>query len=225
MALTGNDYREQMQALLPQGAAWPRHRGAMLTRVLGALSQEFARIDARARQLINEAIPSTTSEMLADWERVAGLPDSCSGLLAEGQQARRDDLVSKLISQGGQSIPYFRDLAAAMGFPVRIDEYRPFRAGMSAAGHAVTNGAWRFTWKVVVPTTTVREFRAGSSAAGERVAVWGNEGLECRIRNAAPAHTRVVFTYSNFNMVGLLVTKSGQALANKTGSGIVLEKA
>lgn len=223
MALSGSDYRDQMQALLPHGAAWPRHRGAVLTVVLGALAQEFARIDARARQLIAEAIPTTTSEMLADWERVAGLPDNCSGLLAEGQQARRDDLVSKLISQGGQSREYFRDMAAAMGFPVRIEEYRPFRAGMSAAGNALTNDAWRFTWKVAAPITTVREFRAGSSAAGERLASWGNEGLECRIRQNKPAHTRVIFTYGELGFRVLQQEETGGALVGEYGTALLLE--
>ncbi|WP_282265909.1 putative phage tail protein [Stenotrophomonas sp. PS02298] len=223
MALSGTDYREQMQALLPQGAAWPRNRGAVLTAVLGALAQEFARIDARARQLINEAIPSSTSEMLADWERVAGLPDNCSGLLAEGQQARRDDLVSKLISQGGQSREYFQSLAAAMGFTVRIDECRSFRAGMSAAGQALTNGPWRFTWKVAAPSTTVRKFRAGDSAAGERLGAWGNAGLECRIRQNKPAHTRVIFQYGSLSN-RFLLTPDGRPLLSAPAVGILVEQ-
>ena len=41
-------YRAQLQALLPLGDAWPRRPDAVLTRLLAAWAEEFARIDARS---------------------------------------------------------------------------------------------------------------------------------------------------------------------------------
>lgn len=78
MALTDTDYLRQLQSLLPPGPAWPKDDGATLTRLFGALSSELARVDGRAWQLVEEADPRTTGELLADWERSAGLPDICS---------------------------------------------------------------------------------------------------------------------------------------------------
>lgn len=220
--MTGAAYRVQLQALLPHGAAWPREEKAQLTAVLDGLAQEFARVDARAEQLMAEAIPATTGEMLSDWERVTGLPDNCSGILMDTQQRRRDDLVSKLISQGGQSRAYFKSLASAMGFDVQISEHRPFMAGSSSAGDALTSDAWRHTWTVQAPETTVMAFAAGRSAAGEPLALWGNEGLECRIRKAAPAHTRVLFSYGGLS-VGLLLLPDGAPLLVQPNNALLME--
>lgn len=221
MGFTADQYREQLKALLPPGRAFPRERGSTLDNLLDAMAQELARLDARADRLTTEAVPSTTAELLTDWERVAGLPDSCSGLLSDTLQGRRADLVSKLISRGGQSPAYFIELAAALGYEVTIEEFRPFRAGWSRAGDALTNGDWVYTWRVRAPEVTVTHFRAGQSAAGEPLVRWGNEALECRIRQNAPAHTNIIFAYG---LVGeLLLMPDGEPLLVPEGIGLNTE--
>lgn len=220
MALTGQDYRRQLQALLPQGAAWSRAVKALLTKVLDALGQEFARIDARARQLIDEADPRTTAELLTDWERVAGLPDNCSGLLAETQQGRRNALVSKLVGRGGQTKAYFIEIARALGFDIEIEEFRSFRIG-SRIGQSLTNGDWKYAWRVNSDSVTVQRFRVGRSAVGERLATWGNAGLECRLRQYRPAQTNIIFAYGAAH--GVLLMPDGLPLLVPEGIGLLLE--
>ncbi len=220
MGYSADQYREQLKALLPPGRAFPRERGNTLDSLTDAMAQELARIDVRADRLTFEAVPSSTSEMLADWERVAGLPDSCSGLLSDTQQGRRNDLVSKLVSRGGQSIAYFKSIALALGFEIEIDEFRPFRAGHAVAGDPLTNGQWVFVWRVRAPEVTVTSFRAGSGAAGEPLATWGNAGLECRILRYKPAHTRVIFAYG---VGGVLLLDEGDVFLVATDTALILE--
>lgn len=195
MSYTAEQYRAQLKALLPSGQAFPRERGNTLDALLDAMSIELARDDARADQLVVEAIPSTTTELLPDWERVAGLPDNCSGSLADTVQGRRRDLVAKLNSLGGQSKAYFIALAAQLGFTISIEEFRPFRAGLSGAGDSLTNGDWAFTWRVNGGSVPIIRFRAGQSSAGEPLASWGNSALECRFNQLKPAHTHIIFSY------------------------------
>lgn len=193
---TVGEYLSMLKGLLPQGAAWPRHDGTKLEILLKAWADEFARVDQRAADLVREADPRTTVEMLTDWERVAGLPDACTGEL-EGLTNRREALVSKLGNLGGQSRQFFIDLAASLGFTVTIteeDSYAPFTAG-SVAGDALTNDPWQYIWTVHAPESSVVNFAAGS-AAGDALAEWGNNELECVISRAKPAHTHVQFSYS-----------------------------
>lgn len=192
---TAAEYREQLKSLLPPGQAFPRDPGTTLHDLLDGMSVELARIDARSEALPVEANPSTTNELLPDWERVAGLPDKCSGVLEQTLQGRRKALLTKLTSTGGQSQAYFIELAASLGYTVTISEYRPFRAGLSSAGDALTNGAWVFTWLVRAPEVSVTDFRAGLSAAGERLRTWGNDTLECKLNQLKPAHTIAIFAY------------------------------
>lgn len=194
---TAADYLEQLKTLLPPGQAFPREAGTTLHDLLDGMSIELSRVDGRGEVLPNEANPATTSEMLSDWERVAGLPDKCSGVLEETLQGRRNALLTKLTSTGGQSAAYFIELAASLGYTVTIEVFRPFRAGWSAAGDALTNGPWAFTWLIRAPEVSVTEFRAGLSAAGERLRTWGNDTLECKINQLKPAHTIALFAYGD----------------------------
>lgn len=192
---TAAEYREQLKALLPPGQAFPRDPGTALHDLLDGMSIELARLDVRSEVLPAEANPSLTNELLPDWERIAGLPDKCSGALELTLQGRRKALLTKLTSTGGQSPVYFIEIAASLGYTVTISEYRPFRAGWSSAGDVLTNGAWVFTWLVRAPEVSVTSFRAGLSAAGERLRTWGNDTLECKLNQLKPAHTIAIFAY------------------------------
>ncbi|MNJ39675.1 hypothetical protein D3C77_345530 [compost metagenome] len=153
--------------------------------------------------------------MLADWERVAGLPDKCAGTLESTVQGRRNALLAKLTATGGQSKAYFIAIAAALGYEITIEEFRPFRAGRSTAGDVLTNGDWMFTWRVRAPEVTVIPFRAGRSAAGEQLRAWGNDTLECKIRQRSPAHTVVLFAYANSSL-DLLFTSATYLLKQQS---------
>lgn len=195
MGLTATDYLAQLQALLPQGPAWPREADAALTKLLLAWADELSRVDGRAADLVEEADPRTTSELLADWERVAGLPDACVEALAGTQTTaqRRAALVAKLTTIGGQSPAYFVALAAALGYTVTITEYKTFTV-RSKVNDPLNDTPWRFTFTVTAPLNTVRRFNV-RSPVNEPLAAWGNELLECVISRLKPAHSHVLFAY------------------------------
>lgn len=115
MGMSADNYREQLQALLPRGSAWPRDAGAVLTQVLDGMAQEFARVDVRVDNLLDEVDPRTTFELLTDYERVHGLPDPCvTDALTIDQ--RRNALVSKFSGLGGQSTAYFLSMLERLGY-------------------------------------------------------------------------------------------------------------
>lgn len=113
--MTAEEYRWQLQALLPPGSAWTREPGAVLTKVLHALADELGRVDMRASDLLTESDPRSTFELLGDWERTFRLPATC---VPAGQTTteRRNALASKVAAMGGQSRAYFMKLAHAIGY-------------------------------------------------------------------------------------------------------------
>lgn len=196
MSHTPEEYAQLLKNLLPPGVAFPREPGTNLEQVLLGCAPEFSRLEGRADLLAVEVNPQYSTELLPDWERATGLPDKCSGELEETLQGRRNAVVAKLSSVGGQSKSYFIEVAKKLGYEITISEFRPFRAGRSAAGDALTNGKdWAFSWRVNARQTTIIEFRAGLSAAGEPLRSWGNTALECKINQIKPAHTFVLFGY------------------------------
>lgn len=190
-------YLAQLQALLPPGDAWPRAASAMLTQLLGALAEELARIDARALAAIDETDGRATLELLADWERVCGLPDPCSAGVATTLQERHAAVVAKLTAQGGASKAYFMALAESMGYTLEIDEFRPFITGLNRCGDRLNGGhSVRHQWRVRVTGPRYTPFRTGASQCGDLLGKLARAtDLECKFKRLKPAHTRLTVSY------------------------------
>lgn len=195
------DYAGQMRQLLPTGAAWSMPADSNFGQLIAALAEEFARIDARAGRLIDEADPRTSLELLPDWERVLGLPDACFAA-PDNVSERRAALRQKITGLGGQSRRYFTELAARLGYYITITEHRPARVGMRL-GDGLNGTDWAHAWTVHVEPfegdlpdeqSFFAQARIGDEI-GVRLRGFGAIDLECAIRRAAPAHTIVLFAY------------------------------
>lgn len=187
-------YADQLWALLPQGLAWRRAPETVLDRLLQGTAGELARVDKRAEDMLREADPRSTNELLVDWERICGLPDPCVGELRTVGE-RRAAVVQRLTQQIGQSPAFFVALALALGYSVTIEEFHPFLVDRSRVGEPLTDGPWIHTWKVHAPVHTIRDFVVETSRAGEPLRAWGNQLLECAMLRHRPAHTHVLFAY------------------------------
>lgn len=200
VARTEADHAQALLQLLPRGPAWEFEPGGAFASLLEALAAEFARLDVRVIRLLEEADPRTALETLIDWERVAGLPDACTGA-PDNVGERQVALFQKLTGLGGQAPADFIDLAARIGFEIDIIEHRALRTGFQVGGHA-NDEAWVHAWTVVVqpfdgagrPVLAMAHFKVGDPV-GTRVRGFGSLDLECVIRRAAPAHGTVIFAY------------------------------
>jgi uncharacterized protein YmfQ (DUF2313 family) len=159
------------------------------------LAQNYARSNARANDVIAEAFPATTFEMLPEWESTLGLPDPCAGA-SPTIQGRRSQVVTRFTSVGGQSVAYMIAFAKSLGYTITIKQYAPARVGQSRVGQPLCGPAWAYAWNIGSALNTVVRSRVGTAAAGEPLATWGNAVLECELRAIAPAHTTLFFTYS-----------------------------
>jgi len=220
---SGDDYAVALSNLLPTGQAWPRDPESVLQRVIRGLAQVMGFVDSRAADLLErESDPRKTIELLPDWEKAWGLPDNCfrSALTIEQRQQM---LVFKMTLLGGQSRQFFIDMAAWLGYTITITEWSPFSAGISQAGDTVGEIGWtdypghhpevvdyrwrigppemRFYWQVHVTNAPLMWFRCGSGQAGvdHHLEIGYAQDLECLLRRWKPAHTDIVFDYSNLN--------------------------
>jgi uncharacterized protein YmfQ (DUF2313 family) len=189
------DYLGALQSLLPPGRAWPRELSSILARSMAGLAPVYARNHARAANLLTDAFPATTVELLPEWESTLGLPDSTLGM-ADTTQGRRAQVVARLTAIGGQSSAYYTQLAAKLGFSISITNYAPFRCGQSRAGQPVGGVEWFFTWSVNASANTVIRFSAGQSGAGEPLGSWGSAVLQSQLAAVAPGHAILQFRYT-----------------------------
>ncbi|WP_303905616.1 YmfQ family protein [Thiohalomonas denitrificans] len=192
-----SDYLNQLRALLPRGVLWRGLRAPDTTfsALLDALAAEFARVDATAEALINEADPRTTLQLLAEWEAFAGLPDTCSGLGTTIDE-RRAALVDILTSVGGQSRNYFIGVAGSLGFDdSAIAEYDPHTVDETVDA-PIYGADWQFAWKLTAPMPPVQQFNADSTVDESLGEVAPTTRLECAVNRRKPAHTIALFEYT-----------------------------
>ena len=190
---SSENYQQQFLDLLPPGPAWNRELDGVLAKMFHGLAEVLARVHNRALELIIEVDPRTTNQLLAAYERVAGLPESCveTPTTLEG---RRTALTEKLTRRGRQDRQYLIDAAAGIGFAITITEFQPYTAGLPV-GLPIYGQAWQWAWQVNAPDESITFiFRAGSTA-GSPLRDWGNEPLECLMNRLKPAHTHAIFEY------------------------------
>jgi uncharacterized protein YmfQ (DUF2313 family) len=194
---TPDQYGEQLSQLLPPGVALPSSSSSTLRQLLEAFGLLLADAHNRGEDLLDEADPRTTVELLEDWERNVGLPDPCIG---EGGtlQERRLQVLNRLTRSRFQTVAFFKQVALELGYVIEIEEFRPPACGRMRCGDRL-NGApleHRFYWRVAVPDPRLTLFRTGQSRCGDRLTeIDEADDLECVLRRMKPAHTTLLFSY------------------------------
>ncbi len=209
-------YAEGLAGLLPTGPAWPRDPEGALARFLKGAAGIWGKVDQRAADLTErETDPRQTLELLPEWERAFGLPDPC---VAEPQSIgeRQKALVQRMTAEGGQSRAFFYGVAENLGYTVKIEEFAPFMAGVSACGDTrppdQENFRWsvaaaeiRFFWKVKVLGMRLIWFRCGNGGGqcgiDPMVRIRFATDLECLFDRWKPAQTRIVYDYSETELI------------------------
>lgn len=196
MALNRKDYLFLLKSLLPRGRAWQSERGSTISKLLEAIADEFTRVQVRIESLIKELDPTTTQEMLQDWESLLGIPNECTGPISDlTYQARKKLVYTFYTMTGGTRPEYYVDLINNFGFEIEVREYRNFRAGLSVAGDPLNNGLWRNAFEVRTINAPVFRFSAGQNVAGDPLVVPSNELIKCIIEENKPAHAVAIYTF------------------------------
>lgn len=189
------DFEEAVaRKLLPRGLAWTRQLGSVLQGFWQACADVLAAVHARASVLSEtESFPPTSVELLPDWEAVLGLPDPCLPV-PPSTAARQAAVAARLAATGGQSVPYFVQLATNLGATIELTEYAPFRCGVDNCYAAIRCAAWAYKWNVALEDDPFFQFQCGISNCFEPLWQYAKTPVQCEISRLAPAHTAPSFT-------------------------------
>lgn len=120
------DYHQMLMDLLPRGRAWPRDGED--ADLMAGWAAEFARVEQRGWDLLDEVDPRTTKELMPDWEHFFELPGTAS------EDQRRKELIAEWLAGGSLSRDNLEDLLKVLGIKASVYYWRPFRCGVSACG-------------------------------------------------------------------------------------------
>jgi len=205
-------YKDLIINLLPPGKVWRPSDQPVLDALIESLALELCRADDKFNDMLRDIDPSTTVDLLDDWERILGLPDECTpdGLTDD---QRRIQVVQKLTNVGGISKTFYEFLMTQLGFPTAtVNDYLDFQVGRGKAGDPLSNyfletlevgetigvqlrvEGWRYYFNAHLPATAAEVFEVGDTV-GNPLRDFSNELIECTLKKLKPAHTAVFFTF------------------------------
>ncbi len=109
------EYRGLIQALLPRGKAWILRPEGLAYRFVTGLVVELVRVHDWVVDLVAEMDPTTSTDLLAAWERSVGLPEDGEVIAATDAQ-RRLDVAAKVIARQIRTEADWVALAVAAGY-------------------------------------------------------------------------------------------------------------
>lgn len=185
-------HRHLLAKLLPPVSYEPQ--GEVLAAELRAEGATLDRAQQNAALVLDNITPFGAVDTLPDWERVCGLTPSQGA----NRQQRLEAVLAKLQELGGLSIPYFKGLAARLGYDVEITEFEPFYVDYSHLDQDILyeeEVIW--TWQVSVKGGQVRAFPfyLDMSTVDEPLLSFSDAVIEAYFQDLKPAHTFVFFDY------------------------------
>lgn len=197
MGLSEKDYAHLVNALLPRGLIWSRKKGGVLDSILFSVSSEAARVDARARALIEESDPRTSVEELERWFADHGIPSECVAAIADPSlEQMRQELIAKITSNSGLTAKYFEELAGVLGYSAKVTTFEEHHVEHDVE-MPLADEKWIpvFTLGITISNDSGFDEFTTEWDAEQPLARWGNSLLECLIKALAPAHVEVIFIY------------------------------
>lgn len=123
MAHSVAQWGDALQQQMPRGRAWPRDPDAYLPKYVLGFARRLAVLELSADQLLLEMRPETTNQLLPEWEAYLELPE-CEAT-EQSFERRRAAVVEKYHRKGGLQTWMIEQIAAALGFTVKVYEQWP----------------------------------------------------------------------------------------------------
>jgi uncharacterized protein YmfQ (DUF2313 family) len=146
---------EHLTAFCPDGFAWSKDEASNLAGLLYPLATLVSDAEADLDALKLEINPGTSTLLLSDYETVLG-PDPCGrDALAVTTSLRQALAYQRWTAEGGCSLGFFEQMAAALGVTITIEEPYPPVCGVAICGEEVCgNENLLYDWIVHVTAGT-----------------------------------------------------------------------
>lgn len=181
---SSDDFLRAMQALMPRGSVWPRSPGALQTKILAGLAKSYESQTMRSNNLLVDAFPATSVELLPEWEASLGLPSTAAGP-NPSTVARQTLVIARLIGALGVSVIDLKQYAALLGYEITVSGQAPFRCGQSHCGQSLGGVEQMFGLFVTAPSDAPTPF--GS---------YGPAVLRDELARVAPPHAVLNFKFT-----------------------------
>ncbi|CCT58500.1 putative phage tail protein [Acetobacter pasteurianus] len=172
------NFRSAVLSLLPRGPIWSRSVDGVLYKLAGIWAQTFQRNGERSANLLSDAFPATTEELLPEWQKTLGLPDVVQTTTPTLVQAQ-GQVMARLCGDQSISIPALEALAKTLGYSAIVTPCSAFYFGMPF-GSSFGGEEWNFVYIITVDSPGTDDHTV----------------FEYEMRRASQAGTTIYFEYT-----------------------------
>ena len=172
------NFRSAVLSLLPRGPIWSRSVDGVLYKLASIWAQTFQRNGERSANLLTDAFPATTDELLPEWQKTLGLPDAVQTTTPTLSQAQ-GQVVARLCGDQSISIPALEDLAKTLGYSATATPCSASYFGMPF-GSPFGGEEWNFVYVITVDSPSTDDHTV----------------FEYEMRRASQAGTTIYFEYT-----------------------------
>jgi uncharacterized protein YmfQ (DUF2313 family) len=169
LQITDTSAAPMVMRQFPWGAYFDRSAGWLPATARG-IARFLSRLKGRQRAFVRQMDPRTADELLDEWESSYAIePDAMATL-----EDRRDAVLAKVRSLGGNTIAYYEAVATDFGYAdaVVTDAADPFTT-LSTADDVLAGGPWKVTFLVTAASQgAVRDDQLQDLINGQLLAGW-----------------------------------------------------
>jgi uncharacterized protein YmfQ (DUF2313 family) len=167
--------------------------GSTLRKILEGLALEWLNFNDKLDKVSNEYNPTSTTDLIQDWETFVGIPDSCISVASTLEQ-RRLNILLKLAGVNVSTETQFKNIAAILGYNIQV-----------------SNGIVTSTFPLVLPFLLIEEASAPFTIVITLPSSLAPKGfpltlpftltsqqpqiLNCLFNKLKPANTQLFFRY------------------------------
>jgi uncharacterized protein YmfQ (DUF2313 family) len=178
------DWANQCMTYLPDGPAWNKNPSSNMYQAILALMGTFVDHQTSAANLLPDAFPATTVDLLPEWQTALGLPDSCSPTVQTLAQAQQQ-VLARFAGVLGQSVPFLIQYAAMFGFTITITEFAVFSCNSNCNAPLANSANYV---QINLPNVQLSFFEVGTGEMGDPlVSTAPFDLLECELDRVMPA--------------------------------------
>ena len=203
MSRSISNYTDMLQGLAPRGAFWTRNTDSVFYQLFEALAVEFNRVDERIDDLTTESFPTSTVELITEYENEFEITPAVSDLSTRQQivHAKKNEI-------GSMNAESYISFALSLGYDITIETFTPFWMGLPSLPAMIGIQSNLFYWLILVDADGDRGgfdpgFECGflSSPANDESYVVNMKrafySLITEIDKKKPAHTIVLYDFNN----------------------------
>ncbi len=181
---------------LPEGKAYLAKSipDSNLYKFLRACAFSYLSLNGDIEAMFDELDPTTTEDLISEWEREFGIPDDCLDVAATLEE-RRNNIIAKIKMDGVTTVEDFEALADVFDIPVQVSPGYDFSALPFILGESVLGGSDIYFTMFVDFPESFDVNRLPFTLGVDKLGSFSSNIVQCLFDKLKPADVQAIYRF------------------------------